>query len=274
MREANALVSPLRVLVVDDEPLARANLCGLLGKVPDVAQVRECAGGREAIDAILAEPPDLVFLDVQMPEVDGFAVIREVGPERMPAVIFVTAHDRYAVRAFEVNALDYLLKPFHDARFRQALERARQVLGSGRDREIIQRLSALLSGHLTAVPAPPPAALPSTGYLERLVVKTDERVELVPVEQIDWCEAEGNYVVLHVGRRSPMIRETLSQVEQWLDPRRFLRIHRSTLVNVERIRHLEPGIERGHVVVLADGTRLRLSPGRKAHVEALLNQSF
>ncbi|PTL79612.1 LytTR family DNA-binding domain-containing protein [Vitiosangium sp. GDMCC 1.1324] len=273
MREASAPPRPLRVLVVDDEPLARANLRGLLGKAPDVAHVQECAGGREAIDTLLAEPPDLVFLDVQMPEVDGFAVIREVGPERMPAVIFVTAHDQYAVRAFEVNALDYLLKPFHDARFRQALERARQALDGGRARELIQRLSALLAGH-AAVPAAPPAALPSTGYLERLVVKTDERVEFVPVEQIDWCEAEGNYVVLHVGRRSPMIRETLAQVEQWLDPRRFLRIHRSTLVNVERIRHLEPGIERGHVVVLADGTRLRLSPGRKAHVEALLNQSF
>src|SRR5262249_18974798 len=151
---------------------------------------------------------------------------------------------------FEVNALDYLLKPFHDARFRQALERARQALDGGRARELIQRLSALLAGHVAAVPAAPLAAVPATGYLERLVVKTAECGELVPVEQLDWCEAEGNYVVLHVGRRSPMIRETLSQVEQWLDPRRFLRIHRSTLVNVERIRHLEPGIERGHVVVL------------------------
>src|SRR4051812_14091770 len=198
----------LRVLVVDDEPLARANLCSLLGKAPDVEWIRECASGQEAIAAILAEPPDLVFLDVQMPELDGFSVIREVGPRRMPSVIFVTAHDQYAVRAFEVNALDYLLKPFHDVRLFQALERARQALDGGRARELIERLSALLAGHPTPSPTPP-----STGPLERLVVKTGDRVELVPVEQIDWCEAEGNYVVLHVGARSPMIRETLAQVE-------------------------------------------------------------
>ncbi|XXF78808.1 LytTR family DNA-binding domain-containing protein [Myxococcaceae bacterium GXIMD 01537] len=271
MAEARVPMRPLRVMVVDDEPLARANLRGVLAKAPGVELMRECAGGQEAIAAILAEPPDLVLLDVQMPEVDGFGVIREVGPERMPAVIFVTAHDRYAVRAFEVNALDYLLKPFHDARLLEALERARQRVDSGRARELIQQFTSLLSGY----PAPTPTApAPASGYLERLVVKTAERVEFVPVEQVDWCEAEGNYVVLHVGRRSPMIRETLSQVEEWLDPRRFVRVHRSALVNLDRVSHLEPGIERGHVVVLTDGTRLRLSPGRKAHIEALLNQSF
>jgi len=271
--ETGGAARRLRVLVVDDEPLARANLRSVLSKVPDVELLRECAGGREAIDAIRAEAPDLVFLDVQMPEVDGFAVLREVGVERMPAVIFVTAHERHAVRAFEVNALDYLLKPFHDTRLLQALERARRELARGRDRELLQRLTALLAGHVAA-PAAPPAPPTPSGHLDRLVVKTGEVVELVPVEQLDWCEAEGNYVVLHVGRRSPMIRETLSQVEQWLDPRRFVRIHRSALVNLERIRHLEPAIDRGHVVVLTDGTRLRLSPGRKAHIEALLGQRF
>ncbi|WP_224367934.1 LytR/AlgR family response regulator transcription factor [Hyalangium versicolor] len=272
MREGSAPPRRLRVLVVDDEPLARDNLCSVLSKAPDVEWIRECASGQEAIAVIRTEPPDLVFLDVQMPGLDGFSVIREVGPERMPSVIFVTAHDRYAVQAFEVNALDYVLKPFHGARLLQALERARQALDDGRARELIQRLSALLAGH--AASSPVPAAPPATGPLERLVVKTADRVELVPVEQIDWCEAEGNYVVLHVGAKSPMIRETLAQVEQWLDPRRFVRIHRSTLVNLDRVRHLEPGIDRGHVVVLVDGTRLRLSPGRKAHIEALLNQSI
>lgn len=274
MGEARALMRPLRVLVVDHEPVARANLRGLLRGVPDVERVQECTGGQEAIDAILAEPPDLVFLEVQIPEVDGFAVIRAVGLERMPAVIFVTEHDQYAVRAFEVNALDYLLKPFHAARFQQALERARRVLDSRRAQELIRRLSVLLAGHLTAVPVAPPATMPATGQQERLVVKTAKRVEFVPVEQLDWCEAEGNYVVLHVGKQSLMLRETLSQVEQRLDRRRFMRIHRSTLVNVDRIRHIESGITQGHVVVLLDGTRLRLSSGRKAHLEALLKQFF
>ncbi len=273
MAETSGPVRRLRVLVVDDEPLARANLRSVLAKAPDVELLPECAGGREAIDAIRTKAPDLVFLDVQMPEVDGFAVLREVGAERMPTVIFVTAHERHAVRAFEVNALDYLLKPFHDARLLQALERARRELARGKDRELLQRLSALLAGYAAPAPAATPAPAAS-GYLDRLVVKTGEVVEFVPVAQLDWCEAEGNYVVLHVGRRSPMIRETLSQVEQWLDPRRFVRIHRSALVNLERIRHLEPAIDRGHVVVLTDGTRLRLSPGRKAHIEALLGQSF
>lgn len=268
-----------RVLVVDDEPLARDNVKHLLAQAPDVTSVRECEGGREAVDVILREQPDLVFLDVQMPELDGFGVLREVGPERMPPVIFVTAFDRYAVQAFEAQALDYLLKPFGDRRFHEALERARRQRAVGRDRALLERLSALLDLHRgrqpeAVEPPEPERTPPEGGYVERIAVKTGSKVLLLPVGELDWCEAEGNYVVLHAGGRSPMLRETLNRVEQWLDPRRFVRIHRSTLVNVDRIRELEPDVDKGWVVVLRDGTRLRLSPGRKAAVEALLRQSF
>ncbi|WP_163996661.1 LytR/AlgR family response regulator transcription factor [Pyxidicoccus caerfyrddinensis] len=276
MREGNGEQAGWRVLVVDDEPLARDNVKHLLARAPDVTAVRECEGGREAVEVILRERPDLVFLDVQMPEVDGFGVLREVGPERMPPVIFVTAFDRYAVKAFEASALDYLLKPFGDRRFEEALERARRQRAQGRDKALLERLSALLDLHRGHAPEPERTvpAPPEGGYIERIAVKTNGKVLLLPVQELDWCEAEGNYVVLHAGGRSPMLRETLNQVEQWLDPRRFVRVHRSTLVNVERIRELEPDVDKGWVVVLRDNTRLRLSPGRKAAVEALLRQSF
>ncbi len=267
-----------RVLVVDDEPLARDNVRHLVARAPDVTAVSECEGGREAVEGILRERPDLVFLDVQMPELDGFGVLREVGPERMPPVIFVTAFDRYAVRAFEANALDYLLKPFGDRRFEESLERARRQRAQGRDRAMLERLSALLDSHRLQAPEPERKPAPREGaeggYVERIAVKTGGKVLLLPVGEVDWCEAEGNYVVLHAGSRSPMLRETLNRVEQLLDPRRFVRVHRSTLVNVDRIRELEPDVDKGWVVVLRDGTRLRLSPGRKPVVEALLRQTF
>ncbi|WP_338866393.1 LytTR family DNA-binding domain-containing protein [Myxococcus stipitatus] len=272
MRDPKAVDGGMRVLVVDDEPLARDNVRHLLSREKDVSAIHECEGGPEAVELILRDPPDLVFLDVQMPELDGFGVLREVGPERMPPVIFVTAFDRYAVRAFEVNALDYLLKPFSDARFQDALERARRQCATGRDRGMLERLSALLSDYRPQAVEPPPPA--PEGYLERIAVKTDGKVLLLPVAELDWCEAEGNYVVLHAGGRSPMLRETLNRVEQLLDPKCFVRVHRSTLVNVNRIRELEPDVDKGWVVVLRDGTRLRLSPGRKSAVEALLRQSF
>ncbi|AGC45355.1 DNA-binding response regulator [Myxococcus stipitatus DSM 14675] len=273
MSDVKAAEGGMRVLVVDDEPLARDNVRHLLAREPDVSAIRECEGGQEAVALILREPPDLVFLDVQMPELDGFGVLREVGPERMPPVVFVTAFDRYAVRAFEVNALDYLLKPFSDARFQEALGRARKQRATGKDRGMLERLSALLSDYRPLAAEPPPIAL-SGGYLERIAVKTDGKVLLIPVADLDWCEAEGNYVVLHAGGKSPMLRETLNRVEQLLDPKCFVRVHRSTLVNVNRIRELEPDVDKGWVVVLRDGTRLRLSPGRKSAVEALLRQSF
>ncbi|NTX02500.1 LytTR family DNA-binding domain-containing protein [Myxococcus sp. CA040A] len=274
MREGAIVEGGWRVLVVDDEPLARDNVRHLLARAPDVTSIRECEGGQEAVEAILRDRPDLVFLDVQMPEVDGFEVLQEVGPERMPPVIFVTAFDRYAVRAFEANALDYLLKPFSDGRFQEALERARRQRATGRDRALLERLSSLLETYRAPTPAGVEAGPSDAPFLERIAVKTDGKVLLLPVAELDWCEAEGNYVVLHSGGRSPMLRETLNRVEQLLDPKCFVRVHRSTLVNVNRIRELEPDVDKGWVVVLRDGTRLRLSPGRKPAVEALLRQSF
>ncbi|MCP3103687.1 LytTR family DNA-binding domain-containing protein [Myxococcus sp. K15C18031901] len=264
-----------RVLVVDDEAPARDNVRHLLARRPDVRDVLEADGGRGAVEIIVREKPDIVFLDVQMPGMDGFGVVGEVGPERMPPVVFVTAFDTFAVRAFEVSAIDYLLKPFSEARFTEAFDRARRQREQGRERELLRRLTSLLDAHRTVPEVEQPSqAPPPEGYIERIAVRTDGKVLLLPVAELDWCEAEGNYVVLHAGNRSPMLRETLNNVERLLDPRRFVRVHRSTVVNVDRIRELEPDVDKGWVVVLRDGTRLRLSPGRKAAVEALLRQPF
>jgi len=263
-----------RVLVVDDEAPARDNVRCLLAGAPDVAQVREAASGKEAVAILREERIDLVLLDVQMPGLGGFDVVRAIGPEKLPPVIFVTAFDRFAVQAFEVNALDYLLKPFSESRFHEALQRARRQRANGRDRELLGRLSALLDAHRGIVPDVASTSEPAEGFIERLAVRTDGKVLVLPVAELDWCEAEGNYVVLHAGHRSPMLRETLNNVERMLDPRRFVRVHRSTVVNVDRIRELEPDVDKGWVVVLRDGTRLRLSPGRKPAVEALLRQTF
>ena len=245
--------APLRVLVVDDEPLARRGIHVRLGRMAGVEIVGECASGREAVDAIRGLSPDLVFLDVQMPGLDGYGVVEAVGAERMPVVVFVTAYDQHALRAFEARALDYLLKPIDDERFEQAVARARARVAERRESAVGRRLAA--------APAAP---------LERILVRSGGRVLLVAADEVDWIEAAGDYLRLHVGPARHLLRETMGALEARLDPRRFVRIHRSTIVNVSRIRELQPYFNREYVVLLRDGTRLKLSRGYRERLELLL----
>ncbi len=252
-------MAPIRTLIVDDEPLARQRLRDLLRAEPDVLVLGECGDGREAIDAIRREAPDLVFLDVQMPAPDGFGVVRAVGAGRMPAVIFVTAYDRYALQAFEVRALDYLLKPFDRERFRKALGHARSQVERARAGELADRLAALLD-----------EVRPVPRAVERLVVKAGGRVFFLRAAEIDWVEAAGNYLRLHVGADVHLLRETMNGLEARLGPDQFLRIHRSTLVNVDRIREVQPLFHGDHVVILQDGTELAMSRGYRKNLERFL----
>lgn len=268
--------STLRVLVVDDEPLARERIVGLLDEQKDVEVVAECATGRQAIDAIRAHAPDVVFLDVQMPGLTGLDVAQALDPAEMPAIVFVTAYDEHAVRAFELHALDYLLKPFADRRFDEALRRARARIESQRLlEEFSDRVSALLTGR-APVAAPATRAdrdgtRPADQGLERLVVRDGERSILLPVEEIDWIEAANYYVVVHAATRTYVIRDTLAALERELDPR-FVRVHRSTIVNLDRVVEFQRLFHGDFAVLLADGTDLKLSRTYRGAVEARLGR--
>jgi two-component system LytT family response regulator len=246
-------LSALRVVVVDDEPLARRRLVRLLkGEGADV--VATCANGREAVEVIPQLAPDLVFLDVQMPDADGFEVIGQIGAERMPAVIFVTAYDQYAIRAFEVHALDYLLKPFDRVRLADALRRARpRPAAPADDGALDERLRALVEQMRT----PAPVAAPE--HLEWLMVRTRDKVQVVRAPEIAWIEADGNYVRLHTAGGAYLIREKIGTLEERLDPAVFVRIHRSYVVNLSHVRELRPWFSGDYAVVLHDGSELRLS---------------
>jgi two-component system, LytTR family, response regulator len=238
----------IHALIIDDEPLARRSIRRFLAADPEVEVVAECGDGESAVAAILSKKPELVFLDVKMPEKDGFEVLREVGAERMPATIFVTAYDRYALRAFDANAVDYLLKPVGQERFDRALARARERIAERPNRDAAERLIALLS-QLKA----------QNEYLERLPVAANGRILLVKTSEIDWIEADGNYARLHVSTSNYEIRETLTSLERKLDPRDFARIHRSTIVNVHRIKEIQPWFHGHHLVLLEGGRKLRMS---------------
>ena len=238
----------IRTLIVDDEPLARERITRFLNGEADIEIVGECADGREAVEQIRQLKPDLVFLDIQIPELDGFGVLEEIGVEEMPAVVFVTAYDNYALKAFDYHALDYLLKPYDSERFGRAVERARTQILTGKTTDIDQRLLSLLENLKT-----------EQKHLERLMVKSQGRVFFLRTEEIDWIEAEGNYVRLHVGKESHLLRETMNHLASRLDPQKFLRIHRSTLVNIERIKELQPLFSGDYVVILRDGKQLTLS---------------
>ena len=260
----------IRTLIVDDEPAARAAIRTLLAGDPDLLVLGECADGRSALAAIRDDPPDLLFLDVQMPEMDGFTMLGQVEPDQLPVVVFVTAYDQYALRAFDAHALDYLLKPFDDERFRQAVGRAKQQVRQGKLGALSQQLLALLDGT-----APPAAKTARNGqYLKRLVIKAGGRVTILGVRDIDWIEADGDYVKIHAGKTWHLLRETMKHLEAQFDPVRFVRIHRSTIVNVERIKELQPYFRGEYVVILHDGTSLKLSRGYKEHLEAALGRTF
>ncbi|HTB15009.1 MAG TPA: LytTR family DNA-binding domain-containing protein [Bryobacteraceae bacterium] len=251
------------VLIVDDEPLAREGLRMLLTRDPQVAAISEAKNGREAATAIRESRPDLVFLDVQMPEMDGFQVVQEVGPEQMPAVVFVTAHDQYAIRAFEINALDYLLKPVTAERFHQALDRAKARLSHG------EEMSLRMVSLLEAIATPSP-------YAKRLAIRSGSRTLFVPVDDIEWIQAAENYVELHQIEGSPchLLQATMNTLEASLNPETFLRIHRSLIVNVGRIKELQPAGHGEYVVVLRSGARLQSGRSYHEKLKALISNPF
>lgn len=253
------MMSTIRALIVDDEPLAREGVRMHLEERPEFEVVGEVEDGRAAVAAIRELTPDVVFLDVQMPGLDGFGVLRELAGEPLPEIVFVTAYDQFALQAFEAHALDYLLKPFDGERFDASLARVRRQLESRRRVDVDDRLRALLED------------VGSRGrWLERLVVRDGSRMLIVRVDDLDWVEAAANYVKLHTHGRSWLLRETMSGLEKQLDPARFLRIHRSTIVNIDRIRELEPLFQGDYLVVLQDGTRLTSSRGYRDRLRGLL----
>ncbi len=251
----------LRVLIVDDEPLARQTLRLLLSAEPDVEIAGECADGLAAIDAVRRVSPDLVFLDIRMPGASGFDVLSAAG-ERGFAVVFVTAYDEYAVQAFAAEALDYLLKPFDDARFRETLRRVRASFAL-REYSVLGRQAA---GVLQERPA-------ASGFLARLLIRERGRLHVVPVSEIEWVSAAGNYVEIHTSARAHLVRQTLREFEAQLDPARFLRIHRSAIVNLDQVRELRPASHGEATAVLRSGTggvELNVSRQRRRVLEASL----
>lgn len=258
----------LRVLIVDDEPLARQRLQDLLAGEAEVDVVGTAENGREATEAIRALRPDLVFLDVQMPGLTGVEVVREVGPDAMPATVFVTAYDRFALQAFELAALDYLLKPFDDERFEQAFARAKQTVRLRQVGEMTGRLVALLQGGTPAPVRPAREAAPE--YLQRIAVEMRGQVRVVPVERIDYITGSGPYAELHAEGKTFLLRERMQNLEQGLDPERFFRIHRSIIVRLELVEALLRSAGGDYAVRLRNGTRLKVSRSRKEALEERL----
>ncbi len=253
----------VRTLVADDEPIARKRLVRLLQDEPEAELVAACGTGVETLEAARAHLPQLIFLDVQMPGLDGFGVLQSLGPVAPPAVVFVTAFDAYAIQAFEANALDYLLKPFDAERFHRAFARARDRIRQPVPGPDPEQLNALIAGlgrqRQTA---------------ERLAIRADGRVYFVRAADVDWIETASNYVRLHTGKTSHLLREPLAALEGRLDPERFLRIHRTTVVNVERLRELQPWFSGEFIAILHDGTRLKVSRGYRDRVARWLGRTL
>ena len=247
----------VRTVIVDDEPPARDNLRSLLRRDEDVAIVGECGDGRSAVSLLLSQPVDLVFLDVQMPELSGFGVIEEVSPEAMPVVVFVTAYEEHALRAFDAQALDYLLKPFDDARFARALKRAKERIALARQVELANRIRALLEGERGA------------GDETRIVVRGGGRSVAVPLANVSWVESADDFVRIHTDDDVHVTRETMDRMEARLGSDRFLRVHRTAIVRIDRIMELD-GRGSGVAVILRDGTRVPVSRSRRRLVESRL----
>jgi two-component system LytT family response regulator len=246
-----------RTLIVDDELLARERVRQLLQQEPEIEIVGECSNGREAVGAIQEKRPELIFLDVQMPELDGFGVLAELGAGERPAVVFVTAYDKFALKAFEVHAVDYLLKPFDKERFHTALRRALDQFARQQPGQIQKQISALLQ------------ELRPVQQSDRLAVKSEGRVVFLKTSDLDWVEAADNYVSLHVGKESHLLRETMSSIEQRLPVEKFIRISRSTIVNADRIKELQPLFHGEYAVILRDGTKLTLSRSHRDKLQQL-----
>lgn len=265
--------SRLRALIIDDEPTARRGLRLLLQRDPEVEIAGEAANGFDAVELIRRERPDLVFLDVQMPGCDGFQVLEKAGRAAVPAVVFVTAYDEHALQAFEVNAVDYLLKPYDDERFHAALARAKAAVRRRTVEADNSRLTQLLDFFQKRMGLKPGGgeAAEST---ERILIKSSGEIYFLKAEEIDWIEAEGDYMKFHTAGRSHLMRETMARLESRLDPKRFIRIHRSTIVNIDRLRKLSPSFAGEYAVVLQDGTKLKLSRGYHDRIAALLRDKL
>ena len=248
----------IRALIVDDEPLARKRIRRLLAEEPDITVIDECGGGREAIKMIHETAPQLLFLDIQMPEVDGFQVLQSIDMEQMPITIFVTAYDQYALKAFEVHALDYLLKPFTQERFKSALESARGQLAKRSADDFNPGLKTLLE-----------TLRAGDNYLTRFMIKSSNRVVLVKVTEVDWIESAANYALLHVGDKTHLVRETMNALEAKLSPKLFQRISRSAIVNLERVKELQPMGKGQYVLFLTNGKKLTMSRGIRDLQQAL-----
>jgi len=280
--------SKIRTMIVDDEPAARRGVQVLLEKDPDIAVVGEAASGHEAVRKLKAEKPDLVFLDVQMPELNGFKVLQSLDAAELPAVIFTTAFDQHALEAFEVNAVDYLLKPYEDDRFWTALRRAKSEIARRQTDALSAKLSQLLEhlqGNLgpaveaapSAVPSvvePAVAPEPESVTRERILLRSGGEIFFLRAEDVDWIEAEGDYMKFHAAGRAHLLRETMSNLESRLDSKRFVRIHRSTIVNIDRVKKLSPSFAGEYAVILQDGTKLRLSRGYHDRLQELLRSAL
>jgi two-component system LytT family response regulator len=266
----------IQALIVDDEPTARRGVRLLLERDAEIAVLGEAASGPEAVKKILEEKPDLVFLDVQMPEMDGFKVLETVGNKHSPVVIFVTAYDQHALRAFEVNAIDYLLKPYDDERFWASLRRAKSEIQRRQTDTLGAKLNNLLSYLQTNTPTTPVAAdgAESAVQSDRILLKSGGEIYFLKADEIDWIEAEGDYMKFHAGGRAHLLRETMGHLEQRLDGNRFIRIHRSTIVNIDRVKKLSPSFAGEYAVILHDGTKLKLSRGYHERLQKLLSNAL
>ena len=267
----------IRTLIVDDELMARKHICNLLQGRAEFDLIGECANGKEAVTAIQTRAPHLIFLDVQMPDLDGFGVLQAITPERWPIIIFTTAYDQYALRAFEVHALDYLLKPFDDERFEKALEWAKKQLQREQADRLSGQILALVEQYRGARQSHSIEEAESASqseYLSRLIIKSAGRVFFIRTEEVDWIEAAGCYVCFHIGSKSHLLRETMSTLEAQLDPARFMRIHRSTIINLERVKEMQAQSHGECIVILQDGTQLKLSRGYREKLQTLLGRSF
>jgi len=254
----------IRALIVDDEPLARQRIRLLAHDEPGLEIIGECASGKDALAAIERDRPDLIFLDVQMPEMDGFQVLEKLPRERLPVIIFTTAYDKHAVRAFEAHALDYLLKPFKPERFKAAVARAREHLASQQASSAARGLLDFLAARQSL-----PAATAVTNFLTRLTIKTDDKMVVIKTADIDSIESAGNYVAVNIGKESHILRETLNALEAQLDPEKFLRVSRSAIVNLDRVKELQPMFKGEHIIVLQNGMRLAMTRGLREVEQAL-----
>jgi len=254
----------IRTVVVDDEKPARVRLTELLQREQDIELVATASDGREALDLLRTLKPDLLFLDVQMPQLDGFGVLQQLGPDELPVTILVTAYDKYAIQAFDAHAIDYLLKPYSDQRFDNAIRRARKYLASADARSRADELTAAAEERRSVDVR--------SGYLERVVLKSNGAITFLDVDEVDWIEAAGVYVYLHAGPKNHLYRSSVTQLLQRLDPRRFVRIHRSAAVNASRIRALQPLSHGDFTLFLKNGTELTLSRAYRSQVEAWLRQ--